>query len=70
MRTQRERLARDPERPELFISGGRGQISPRPWRPDTHILNAILVRLKPGADRTAVADHIEQLALLFRLHHR
>ena len=28
-------------------------------QPDTHIINAILVRLKPGADRAAVARHIE-----------
>jgi len=29
-------------------------------QPDTHIVNAILVRLKPGADRVAVARHIER----------
>ena len=28
-------------------------------QPDTHIVNAILVRLKPGADRARVARHIE-----------
>jgi putative ABC transport system permease protein len=28
--------------------------------PDTHIINAVLVHLKPGADRVTVANHIRQ----------
>jgi putative ABC transport system permease protein len=59
VRTQRARLAR--------TLSGQKSLSPvaasnltAALAPDTHILNAILVRLKPGVDRLAVADHIKQ----------
>ena len=59
VRTQRARLAR--------TLGGQKNLSPAvaadlaaSWAPDTHIINAVLVNLKPGADPHAVARHIEQ----------
>lgn len=59
VRTQRARLAR--------TLGGQKSLSPivaadlaAALAPDTHIINAVLVNLKPGADPNAVARHIEQ----------
>ncbi len=59
VRIQRARLAR--------TLNGQKSLSPvatstltGALAPDTHIINAILVRLKPGADRATVAGHIRQ----------
>ena len=59
VRTQRARLAR--------TLGGQKSLSPAAaanlaaaLAPDTHIINAVLVNLKPGADPNAVAQNIEQ----------
>ncbi|MEJ2070506.1 MAG: ABC transporter permease [Syntrophobacterales bacterium] len=58
VRTQRERLAR--------ILNGQRSLTPTAAAtltaalvPDTHIINAVLVHLKPGADRAAVAANIK-----------
>ncbi|MGO9578659.1 MAG: ABC transporter permease [Desulfobaccales bacterium] len=59
LRTQRERLAR--------TLSGQKTLSPvtaanlaASLAPDTHIINTLLVNLKPGANPAAVARHIEQ----------
>ncbi|MFA4902310.1 MAG: ABC transporter permease [Desulfobaccales bacterium] len=59
VRTQRERLAR--------TLNGQKSLSPAAatnlaaaLAPDTHIINAVLVHLSPGADRAAVASNIEK----------
>jgi putative ABC transport system permease protein len=59
VRTQRARLTR--------TLGGQKSLSPTAaadlavsLAPDTHIINAVLVNLKPGADPAAVARHIEK----------
>jgi putative ABC transport system permease protein len=59
VRTQRERLAR--------TINGQKSLSPAATTnlaaalaPDTHIINAVLVHLKPGADRAIVANNIEK----------
>jgi putative ABC transport system permease protein len=59
VRTQRERLARTLNGQKSLSPAAASNLSAA-LAPDTHILNAILVRLKPGADRIAVADHIRQ----------
>ena len=56
VRNQRERLLRTLTRQR---SQEAEKLLPH-LQPDTHIINAILVRLKPGADRAAVARHIEK----------
>jgi putative ABC transport system permease protein len=56
IRNQRARLSRSlnrslpPQTAEKVLPG---------VQPDTHIINAILVKLRPGADRAAVSKHIE-----------
>jgi len=59
VRTQRQRLTR--------TLNGQKSLSPvatanlaAALAPDTHIINAVLVHLKPGADRITVANHIRQ----------
>jgi putative ABC transport system permease protein len=59
VRTQRERLAR--------TLNGQKSLSPAATTnlaaalaPDTHIINAVLVHLKPGADRATVANNIQK----------
>ncbi|MHB9074555.1 MAG: ABC transporter permease [Desulfobaccales bacterium] len=59
VRTQRERLAR--------TLNGQKSLSPvtttnlaAALAPDTHIINAVLVHLKPGADRATVANNIKK----------
>jgi len=59
VRTQRERLAR--------TLNGQKSLSPAATTnlaaalaPDTHIINAVLVHLKPGADRATVANNIKK----------
>ena len=60
VRNQRERRCVPSRARNPFISGAIGQSASQALAPDTHIINAILVRLKPGADRAAVARHIEK----------
>jgi putative ABC transport system permease protein len=59
VRSQRQRL--------LITLSGQSYLSPvqaekllLPLQSDTHIINAVLVRLKPGADRTEVSGGIEK----------
>jgi putative ABC transport system permease protein len=60
VRNQRERLARDralsPPMAQTLIPG---------VSPDTHIINAVLVKLKPGVNRETVARHIEDWLYFF-----
>ena len=57
VRAQRERLARTLQKSLSPVAAAN---LAEALAPDTHIINAILVRLKPGADRTAVANHIRR----------
>jgi len=59
VRTQRERLTRTLNGQKSLSPVAAANLSGA-LAPDTHIINAVLVRLKPGADRIAVADHIRQ----------
>ena len=58
VRAQRQRLARtlnsQKNLSSLAVANLAGSLAP-----DTHIINAVLVRLKPGADRAAVAANIK-----------
>ena len=58
IRNQRERLLRTLTRQGSQSPQEAEKLLPR-LQPDTHIINAILVRLRPGADRAEVARLIE-----------
>ena len=57
IRTQRARLARSLSGQKTLPPATAGNLA-QSLAPDTHIINAVLVRLKPGADRGAVAHNI------------
>jgi putative ABC transport system permease protein len=59
VRAQRERLARTLNSQKSLSPVAAANLV-EALAPDTHIINAILVRLKPGADPTAVVNHIRQ----------
>lgn len=59
VRAQRERLLRTLSR-QKYISPALSEKLLPLLEPDTHIINAILVELEPGADRAEVARHIER----------
>ncbi|MHB9071986.1 MAG: ABC transporter permease [Desulfobaccales bacterium] len=59
VRTQRERLLRTLSG-ESYLSPASSQKLLSKLEPDNHIINAILVKLKPGANRAEVTRHIEQ----------
>jgi putative ABC transport system permease protein len=58
IRTQRERLARTLEGQRILSPVATTNLAAA-LAPDTHIINAVLVHLKPGADRAAVANTIK-----------
>jgi putative ABC transport system permease protein len=58
LRNQRTRLTRSLALQGSLTSPAAERLAPA-LQPDTHIINAILVRLKPGANRAEVARHIE-----------
>jgi len=57
IRTQRERLFRSLSRQSPLTPQSADKLLPT-LQPDTHIINAILVKLTPGSDRSEVARHI------------
>jgi putative ABC transport system permease protein len=59
VRAQRERLARTLNAQKSLSPVAAANLAAA-LEQDTHIINAILVKLKPGTDRTAVANHIRQ----------
>jgi putative ABC transport system permease protein len=59
IRTQRVRLARTLSAQKSLSLAAATNLAPS-LAPDTHIINAILVKLRPGANRSEVADHIEK----------
>jgi len=59
VRSQRERLLRTLFGQSYLSPSQAEKLLPK-LQPDTHIVNAILVRLKPGANRTEVASRIEK----------
>jgi putative ABC transport system permease protein len=59
VRAQRQRLLRTMSE-QTYLSTFQSQKLLPLLEPDTHIINAILVRLKPGASRAEVADWIER----------
>jgi len=59
VRDQRERLRRTLSEQSYLSPGQAEKLRPK-LEPDTHIINAVLVRLKPGANRTDVANRIEK----------
>jgi putative ABC transport system permease protein len=59
VRSQRERLLRTLSGQSYLSPLQAEKLLPK-LQPDTHIVNAILVRLKPGADRTEVAGRIDK----------
>jgi putative ABC transport system permease protein len=59
VRAQRERLARTLNAQKSLSPAAAANLSPA-LAPDTHNINAILVRLQPGADHAVVANHIRQ----------
>jgi putative ABC transport system permease protein len=59
IRSQRERLLRTLSGQSYLSPVQAEKLLPK-LQPDTHIINAILVRLKPGANRTEVAGRIEK----------
>ena len=58
VRTQRERLARTLNGQKALSAAAVANLATA-LAPDTHIINAVLVHLKPGADRAAVANNIK-----------
>ncbi|MFZ2088751.1 MAG: ABC transporter permease [Desulfobaccales bacterium] len=58
VRSQRERLARTLNGEKALTPAATANLATA-LAPDTHIINAVLVHLKPGADRTAVAENIK-----------
>jgi putative ABC transport system permease protein len=59
VRNQRERSLRTLSGQSYLSPALSEKLLPK-LQPDTHIINAILVKLKPGTDRTAVARHLEK----------
>jgi putative ABC transport system permease protein len=59
IRGQRERLLRTLSGQSYLSASQAEKLLPK-LQPDTHIINAVLVRLEPGADRTVVARRIEK----------
>ena len=59
VRSQRERLYRTLSGQNYLLPVQAEKLLPK-LQPDTHIINAILVRLKPGINRTEVARRIEK----------
>ena len=59
VRTQRERLTRTLNSQKGLSAVTTANLAAA-LKPDTHIINAVLVHLSPGADRDAVANHIRQ----------
>ncbi len=59
VRSQRERLLRTLSGQSYLSPVQAEKLLPK-LQPDTHIINAILVRLKPGADHTEVGGRIEK----------
>jgi putative ABC transport system permease protein len=59
VRSQRERLLRTLSGQSYLSPSQAEKLFPK-LQPDTHIINAILVRLKPGANRADVARRIDQ----------
>jgi putative ABC transport system permease protein len=59
VRSQRERLYRTLSGQSYLLPVQAEKLLPK-LQPDTHIINAILVRLKPGINRTEVARRIEK----------
>lgn len=58
VRTQRQRLTISLTRQSSLTPQSAEKLLPG-LQPDTHIINAVLVRLKPGANRGEVARHIQ-----------
>jgi putative ABC transport system permease protein len=58
VRTQRERLTRTLSGQKSLSTAATANLAAA-LAPDTHIINAVLVHLKPGADRAAVANTIK-----------
>ncbi len=58
IRTQRQRLARTLSGQKTLSPAVAANLAPI-LAPDTHIINALLVSLKPGEDRAAVAKNIK-----------
>ena len=58
VRTQRERLVRMLSSQKNLSTVATANLASA-LAPDTHIINAVLVRLQPGADRATVANHIK-----------
>jgi putative ABC transport system permease protein len=59
LRTQRQRLVRTLNSQKNLSPAAAANLAAA-LAPDTHIINAVLVDLQPGADPAAVARHIEQ----------
>jgi len=59
VRNQRERLSRSLARQSSLTPQSAEKLLPG-LQPDTHIINAVLVRLRPGADRAEVARLIDK----------
>jgi putative ABC transport system permease protein len=59
VRTQRQRLARTLDRQKALTPVAAASLAAA-LAPDTHIINAVLVHLKPGADRAIVANNISK----------
>jgi len=59
VRDQRERLLRTLTG-QSYLSPNQAERLLVPLQPDTHIINAVLVRLKPGADRAEAALQIQK----------
>jgi len=58
VRTQRQRLTLSLTRQSSLTPQNAEKLLPG-LQPDTHFINAVLVRLKPGANRSEVARHIQ-----------
>jgi putative ABC transport system permease protein len=59
VRTQRERLSRTLNGQKSLTPAATANLAAA-LAPDTHIINAVLVHLKPGADRATVAKNIKK----------
>jgi len=58
IRAQRESLLRDLDK-QTYLSQGQAEKLSASLPPDTHIINAVLVRLTPGADHAEAAGEIK-----------
>jgi len=58
VRTQRERLARTLNGQKTLTAAATDSLA-KALAPDTHLINAVLVHLRPGADRAQVAANIK-----------